>query len=189
MHERLRGTHRIRQRRRMAVAGMLALVSATTLSGCAVAPPPPLPDPEPVPTLTQEQQDFATFQDLFSRYETEDPNTTTRADLDAFLTGDALEEEQKELAEIHDQHRTYQGTVSISNFSVTDHGADDKANHYMVGQACLDISQSHVFGSDGKELYPDRPSTVSLQMKAMKISDGTWRISDVVRNDSTGVCS
>jgi len=139
--------------------------------------------------LTQEQQDDAAFQDLFSRYETLDPNGMTNEILESLLTDKALADEQKELSNSSTELKTYEGVASVSNFLVTSRGKDNAANDYMVGQACLDVSRTRVLDVNGNQINPDRPPTISMQMKALKVSDGSWRIGEVVRNDSVGACS
>jgi hypothetical protein len=187
LHERPSDPAVTRRARATAIA-TLVTVSIAALSGCAASTTPE-PAPAPTPSLTQEQQDAATFEDLFTRYENLDPNLMTRDSLDLLLTGDALDGEEKGLTEVADEHKTYEGTATVSNFTVTEQGKDKAANDYMIGQACLDISQTRVLGPDGNQLNPDRPPTLSMQMRAVKISDGSWRISNVVRNDNVGACS
>ncbi|WP_190318614.1 hypothetical protein [Clavibacter michiganensis] len=139
--------------------------------------------------MTQEQQDDAAFQELFSRYEDLDPNRMTNDILESLLTDKALADEQKELSNSSTDVMTYEGVAHVSNFLVTSRGKDDAENDYMVGQACLDVSQTRVLDTNGNQVNADRPPTISMQIKALKISDGSWRIGEVVRNDSVAACS
>jgi hypothetical protein len=187
MHERLHCTHRMRSRRRAAVAGSLTLLAAAALGGCAAAPPP-APEPVPTPSLTQEQQDDQAFEDVFARYVSLDLATEKDDDLSPLLTGSALQGELDSLQYSADRHQRVVGKPTASGFRVTDRGTDSEGVPYMTAQACLDLSGTRTLDADGNDVTPSRDQRLALQMKAVRTTDGTLRISDSVRNEETHAC-
>ncbi|CCE75198.1 hypothetical protein [Clavibacter nebraskensis] len=188
MHERPRIPLR---RLRTALASTAILVASLVLTGCAAAhspEPAPEPAPAPTPSLTQEQQDDQAFQDLFSRFVGIDLSSETEGDLTPLLTGSALQGELDSLKYSADNHQKVIGKVTSRGFRVTDRGSDAQGSEYMTAQACLDISGTRTVDEQGKDVTPQRDAAVALQMKAVKIADGSWRISDSVRNEDTRAC-
>jgi hypothetical protein len=184
LHER---PHHLPRRRGTALASPAILVASLLLSGCAAAASPE-PAPAPTPSLTQEQQDDQAFQDLFSRFVGIDLSSETEVDLTPLLTGSALQGELDSLKYSADNHQKVIGKVTSRGFRVTDRGSDAQGSEYMTAQACLDISGTRTVDDQGKDVTPQRDAAVALQMKAVKIADGSWRISDSVRNEDTRAC-
>nr|WP_228512170.1 hypothetical protein [Clavibacter sp. VKM Ac-2872] len=169
------------------VLSLAVLVSCPWLAGCASSSEP-APTPAPAPSLTQEQQDEAAFQDLFARYVGIDLTRETEADLTPLLTGSALRGELDSLKYSADNHQKVIGKATSRSFRVTDRGSDALGSDYMTAQACLDISGTRTVDEHGNDVTPQREAAVALQMKAVKIADGSWRISDSVRNEDTHAC-
>ncbi|RII93867.1 hypothetical protein [Clavibacter californiensis] len=179
---------RIPLRRGGAVAVSVAVLATFhLLTGCAPSSPP-APTPAPTPSLTQEQQDEGTFQDLFTRFVGIDLSRETEGDLTPLLTGSALQGELDSLKYSADNHQKVIGKATARGFRVTDRGADTEGSEYMTAQACLDISGTRTVDEQGNDVTPQRDAAVALQMKAVKIADGSWRISDSVRNEDTRAC-
>jgi hypothetical protein len=188
MHERLRSTRRIHQRRSAAV-GSLVLGVTVTLSGCATpSSPPPDPVPSPSPSLTQEQQDDQAFEDVMKRYDALDPNTDTEEDLAQLLTGDVLDGEKSGLADARRTGERTEGKEVMSGFQVTDRGLDPEGVQYMTAQVCLDVSGTRLIDSAGEDITPPRDPRLSLQVKAVTTGDAQWLISDIVRNEDVKAC-
>lgn len=185
LHER----PRIPSRRRggAAALSLAVLASCQFLAGCGAAHAPD-PAPAPAPSLTQEQQDEAAFHDLFARYVAIDLSTEAESDLTPLLTGSALQGELDSLEYSADNHQKVIGKATSRNFQVTDQGSDSQGSEYMTAQACLDISGTRTVDAEGNDVTPPRDAAVALQMKAVKIADGSWRISDSVRNEDTHAC-
>jgi hypothetical protein len=188
LHER---PHDLTLRRRggAAACALAVVIAIPVMAGCtALAPGAPAPTPAPSPSLTQEQQDDEAFRDLVNRYDAVDPNTSTDYDLTPLLTGSVLESERKSVKESRDSGETVEGLDTISGFTVTDRGIDSDHLQYMTAQVCLDVSGTRIRDAQGNDTTPDRDPRLSLQMKAVKASDGTWRISDIVRNEDVHAC-
>jgi hypothetical protein len=188
MHERLHCTHRIRSRRRAAAAASLTLLAAAALGGCAAAPPP-APEPVPTPSLTQEQQDDQAFEDVFARYVRLDPSDETEEVLSGLLTGDALEGEVASVEETKEKGQHGVGKATSSSFEVTSRGTDTQGVDFMVAQACLDVGGTRILDAAGNDVTPQRDDRLSLQMKATRSTEGTWRISDSLRNEAVNACA
>jgi hypothetical protein len=169
------------------VGGLTAVLATCLLGGCTSAPVTD-PAPAPTPSLTQEQQDDQAFQSLYSGYNGLSLESETEGDLQAFLTGDALESDTKYLREAQRSGQRIVGQDTYSGFRVTDRGTDPKGAAYMTAQTCLDVSGTRVLDSSGHDVTPTRDDRLSLQIKAIRLSDGTWRISDFVRNEDVHAC-
>jgi hypothetical protein len=189
MHERLRCTRRTRPRRPVAAAGPLMLAVAAALSACTASPPlPPAPRPLPTTSMTQEQQDDQAFQDVFVRYVNLDLGTEKEEDLAPLLTGTALQGELESLQYSIDRHQHVVGKPTASGFRITDRGTDPEGVPYMTAQACMDLSGTRTLDADGNDVTPSRDERLALQMKAVRIPDGTLRITDSLRNEETRAC-
>ncbi|WP_445337141.1 hypothetical protein [Clavibacter sp. CFBP 8614] len=138
--------------------------------------------------MTQEQQDDAAFQDLFTRYSHLDPNTTSDEELTQLLTGDVLSSERKYISQARNSGETTDGLSTISAFEVTDRGVDAQKMEYLTAQLCLDVSGTRILDKDGKDITPSRDSRLSLQAKSIRAEDRTWRISNIVRNEDVHAC-
>jgi len=165
----------------------LAALSIAALSGCA-SPSTPDPAPAPTPSLTQEQQDDAAFQDVFTRYVDLDANTDTDDDLAQLLTGNVLESEKSGLADARRTGERQAGKEITSGFQVTDRGLDSSGMQYMTAQVCVDSSGTRLLDAEGKDVTPQRDTRLSLQVKAIMSPDAIWRISDIVRNEKVHAC-
>ncbi|CAQ02215.1 hypothetical protein ACR8AL_04000 [Clavibacter sepedonicus] len=176
-----------RRRGGAAALSLALLVTSQLLAGCALSSAPS-PAPAPAPSLTQEPQDDQAFQDLFARFVGIDLSSETEADLTPLLTGSALQGELDSLKYSADNHQTVIGKAMSRSFRVTDRGSDARGSEYMTAQACLDISGTRTLDEQGNDVTPQRDAAVALQMKAVKIADGSWRISDSVRNEDTRAC-
>ncbi|WP_235425912.1 hypothetical protein [Clavibacter michiganensis] len=159
----------------------------TLLTGCT-APPAADPAPAPTPSLTQEQQDDRVFERLYAGYSDLSLESETEGDLQSFLTGDALESDTTDLRNSRRSGQRIVGKDTYSGFRVTDRGIDPKGATYMTAQTCLDVSGTRVLDSSGQDVTPARDDRLSLQMKATRMPDGTWRISDFVRNEDVHAC-
>jgi hypothetical protein len=162
-------------------------LATVSLSGCAEAPPV-RPAPSPLVTMTQEQQDDQAFQALFSDYVSIDLSTETADELTPLLTGSALQGELDSIDYTKDHHQAVIGKATARGFRVTDRGTDGQGAQYMTAQACLDVSGTRTLDSEGHDVTPARTDAVALQLKAVRIADGTWRISDSLRNEETHAC-
>jgi hypothetical protein len=152
------------------------------LVGCAAAPSAD-PAPAPTPSLTQEQQDDAALEAVLAGF-LDLPFEGESADvLRPFLTGDALDDEVREIGEYQSAHQTVVGKDTYYGFHVTSRGAG-----YMVAQACLDVSGTRVVDAGGRDVTKTRSPVVSLQLKGVLGDDGSWRISDLVPNDEVKAC-
>ncbi|WP_250890390.1 hypothetical protein [Clavibacter michiganensis] len=138
--------------------------------------------------MTQEQQDDAAFQDVFTRYSRVDPNTVSDEQLTQLLTGDVLSSERKYISQARDSGETTDGLSIISGFQVTDRGVDAQQAEYLTAQLCLDVSGTRILDKDGKDVTPSRDARLSLQAKSIRADDRTWRISDIVRNEDVHAC-
>ncbi|MFS4506624.1 hypothetical protein ACMA46_10360 [Clavibacter sp. Sh2141] len=114
--------------------------------------------------------------------------TETIDELRGFLTGTALSSDADSLESDHQSGRRIVGKDTFRGFEVTDRGSDAQGRAYMDAQVCLDVSGTRVLDASGADITPERDNLVSLQMKAVKIEDGSWRISDFVRNDRVHAC-
>jgi hypothetical protein len=189
LHERPRDLPLRRRRRGGAAARALAVVIAIpALAGCVAAPPgAPAPTPAPSPTLTQEQQDEEAFRDVFSRLVSLSPSEETPENLSELLVGDALDGETSSLRDTAEKHQHGEGKATMSAFEVTSHGSDGQGA-FMVAQACLDVSGVRIVDESGHDVTPQRDARLSVQMKAKRSEDGTWRISDSLRNEEVHAC-
>nr|WP_228494639.1 hypothetical protein [Clavibacter sp. VKM Ac-2873] len=165
---------------------MAVLVSIPSLVGCASSSSPS-PTPAPPPPLTQEQQDEAAFRDVFTRYVSLDQSQETGEVLSGLLTGDALEGELSSVRDTQEKDQHSVGKATESGFEVTSHGSDSEGD-FMVAQACLDVSGIRILDHAGSDVTPSRDARLSLQMKAKKSADGSWRISDSLRNEAVRAC-
>jgi hypothetical protein len=159
----------------------------TLLTGCT-APPSADPSPAPTPSLTQEQQDDQAFEDVFTTYVSLNPSDETEEVLEGLLTGSALDGELSSVRDTQGRGQHSEGKAMASAFEVTSHGSDGQGD-FMVGQACLDVSGIRILDASGKDVTPSRDTRLSLQMKAIQAADGTWRISDSLRNESVHACA
>lgn len=162
---------------------LAVLVAGALLTSCADANPP-TPAPSPVPSLTQDQQDDEAFQGLVEGFLDLPFEGETADELQPFLTGEALEDEVREISRYQSEQQTVVGEDTFYGFAVTARGSG-----YMVGQACLDVSGTRVLGSGGEDATPKRSPTVSVQLKAVRGEDDAWRISDIVPNDEVHACA
>ncbi|MDQ0743509.1 hypothetical protein QFZ62_000817 [Clavibacter sp. B3I6] len=138
--------------------------------------------------MTQDQQDDQAFEVLFTTYVSIDLGTESANQLTPLLTGSALQGELDSIEYSTDHHQTVIGKAMARGFLVTDRGTDSQGTQYMTAQACLDISGTRTLDADGQDVTPARTDAVALQLKAVRIADGTWRISDSVRNEETHAC-
>ncbi|WP_317230349.1 hypothetical protein [Clavibacter sp. MX14-G9D] len=165
------------------LSGSLALLLSTcVLSGCA-APQPPSPQGTTTPALSQEQRDDEAFRTLVTGFLALPFHGEAADDLRPFLTGDALEDEVREIDRYQAARQEVEGQDTYYGFSVTSRGEG-----FMVAQACLDVSGTRIVDADGRDVTPSRSSTVSLQLKAVQGDDGAWRINDMVPNDAVLAC-
>jgi hypothetical protein len=163
----------------------VVLTCVSAMAGCASPAEAP---PTPSTSLAPQDQDEATFRSLYSGYVDLPLDTETVDELRSFLTGGALSSDVESLeADQQSGHRT-EGRDAVRGFEVTDRGSDEQGGAYMDAQACLDVSGTRVLDASGADITPERDELVSLQMKAVKIEDGSWRISDFVRNDEVHAC-
>ncbi|WP_328706954.1 hypothetical protein [Clavibacter zhangzhiyongii] len=165
------------------------MVASTVITGCSATPPTvPAPTPAPSPSLTQEQQDTLAFERLYAGYVSLSFDSETEGDLQSFLTGDALDSDTADLRRSRQAGQRIVGKDTYSGFQVTDRGTDPKGTNYMTAQACLDVSGTRVLDASGQDATPARDDRLSLQMKAIRISGDSWRISDFVRNEDVHAC-
>ncbi|QOD44867.1 hypothetical protein [Clavibacter zhangzhiyongii] len=109
-------------------------------------------------------------------------------DLAPLLTGNVLSESVAEIADARDKGTHFLGKYTYTGFTITDRGTDPNGRYFMVAQACLDVTGTRVVDSAGQDVTPRRDPTQSMQMKAVQMDDGDWRISDVLRNDEVHAC-
>jgi hypothetical protein len=177
-----------RGRSRKSSAGAVTLLlAAASLSGCAEAPSA-TPTPALSATINQDQRDDQAFEVLFTKYVSIDLGNEAADELTPLLTGSALQGELESIEYSTDHHQTVIGKAVARGFRVTDRGTDDQGTQYMTAQACLDISGTRTLDADGNDVTPSRTAAVALQLKAVRIADGTWRISDSLRNEETHAC-
>jgi uncharacterized protein YceK len=162
-------------------ASLAVLTTCLLLSGCGTAPAPE-PAPAPAPSLTQEQQDDQAFEALLSGFLDLPFQGESAGDLRPFLTGDALQDELREIEQYQKAQQTVVGKDTQYGFRVTSRGEG-----FMVAQACLDVSGTRILDAAGADVTPTRSSLVSLQLKAVD-DEGSWRISDLVQNDEVHAC-
>jgi hypothetical protein len=158
------------------VLSLAVLVSCPWLAGCASSSEP-APTPAPAPSLTQEQQDDQAFEALLSGFLDLPFEGESASDLQPFLTGDALQDEMREIAQYKDAQQTVAGKDTHYGFRVTSRGEG-----FMVAQACLDVSGTRIIDATGADVTPTRNSLVSLQLKAVD-ENGSWLISDLAIED------
>lgn len=175
---------RIPLRRRVgAVAASAAVIaSCHLLAGCA-ASTSPAPTPAPTPSLTQEQQDDQAFQAALSGFLDLPFQGETGDALRPFLTGNAFDDEVREIDEYQAAQQTVVGKDTYYGFRITSRGPG-----YAVAQACLDVSGTRVLDAGGRDVTTTRSPVVSLQLKGVVGDDGSWRISDLVPNDEVHAC-
>ncbi|MBM7388721.1 hypothetical protein JOE37_001715 [Clavibacter michiganensis] len=166
---------------------LVVLVAIPLLGGCTSIQPTPSPVAS-VPAQKQEQQDAQSFEDLFADFVAIDLSAETPDDLTPLLTGSALQGELDSLKYSEENKQRVIGKPTSRNFRVTDRGTDGQGVDYMTAQACLDVSGTRTLDADGHDITPSRDNVLSLQMKAVKLTDGSWRISDSVRNEDTHAC-
>ncbi|OUE08610.1 hypothetical protein CMsap09_06655 [Clavibacter michiganensis] len=186
MHERPR--HRPRRVTGTLTGSLALLLLSCVLSGCA-APEAPSPQGPPTPALSQEQWDAAAFKDLYTRYVDLPLDEETEDELRGLLTGRALESDLESLASDRASGRRIVGKETFRRFSVTDRGDDPQSGEYMVAQACLDVGGTRFVDAGGTDVTPQREALLSLQIKAVRVEGGDWRISDFVRNDEVRACA
>ncbi|RII94753.1 hypothetical protein DZF95_03385 [Clavibacter michiganensis] len=167
-----------------AAASVAALAASLLLAGCT---PAPMSLPTPAPSLTQEQEDDAAFRDVFERYASLDPSEENEETLAGLLSGDALDGEVSSVRDTHDKNQHSVGRATTSGFEVTSRGSDAQGD-FMVAQACLDVSGIRILDASGNDVTPQRDARLSLQMKAKRSTDGTWKISDSLRNEAVHAC-
>jgi hypothetical protein len=184
MHER----PRIPMGRRGGAACALSVALTGFLFAGCTAPPAQAPTSAPTPSLTQEQQDEAAFEKLFAAYDSLSFESETEDDLQGFLTGDALDSDTTQLKESQRSGGKIVGRDIHSGFRVTDRGTDPEGAAYMTAQTCLDVSGTRVLDASGNDVTPARDDRLSMQVKAIRLPDGTWRISDFVRNEDVHAC-
>jgi hypothetical protein len=143
---------------------------------------------QPTETMSVAQQDAQTFQDEYSAYVSLSLESISKDDLAPLLTGDVLAESLSEIADARARGTRFVGKYRYYGFQVTEHGNDAAGREYMVAQACLDVTGTRILDATGQDTTPARDPTTSMQMKAVRLDDGTWRISDVVRNDEVDAC-
>ncbi|MDO4129994.1 hypothetical protein [Clavibacter michiganensis] len=171
------------RRRAGAVAASAAVVaSCHLLAGCAPSTSP-APTPAPTPPLTQEQQDDQAFQAALSGFLDLPFQGETGDALRPFLTGDAFDDEVREIDEYQAAQQTVVGKDTYYGFRITSRGPG-----YAVAQACLDVSGTRVLDAGGRDVTTTRSPVVSLQLKGVVGDDGSWRISDLVPNDEVHAC-
>jgi hypothetical protein len=175
------------RRRGEALGGLVVLLAIPLLGGCTSFQPTPSPVAS-MPAQTQEQQDAQSFEDLFANFVAIDLSTETPDELTPLLTGSALQGELDSLKYSEENKQRVMGKPTSRSFRVTDRGTDGQGVDYMTAQACLDVSGTRTLDADGHDITPSRDNVLSLQMKAVKLTDGSWRISDSVRNEDTHAC-
>lgn len=180
LHERPRIP--LRPRWGAAAASFTVLAASLLLAGCAPASPSK-PTPAPAPSLTEEQQDDAALEAVLSGFLDLPFQGESADDLSPFLTGDALEDEVREIGEYQAARQTVVGEDTYFGFRVTSRGPG-----YLVAQVCLDVSGTRVIDADGRDVTTTREPVVSLQLKGVSSDDGSWRISDLVPNDEVKAC-
>ncbi|WP_435081419.1 hypothetical protein [Clavibacter michiganensis] len=175
---------RIPLRRRGGAVAVSVAVLATfhLLTGCAPSSPP-APTTAPTPSLTQEEQDDQAFQAAFSGFLDLPFQGESGDALRPFLTGDAFDDEVREIDEYQAAQQTVVGKDTYYGFRVTSRGPG-----YAVAQACLDVSGTRVLDASGRDVTTTRSPVVSLQLKGVIGDDGSWRISDLVPNDEVHAC-
>ncbi|OUE24710.1 hypothetical protein [Clavibacter michiganensis] len=163
---------------------VVGLSVAFVLCGCTDQPTVP----SVAPTQSQSDQDARTFQEEYAAYVSLALDSISEDELKPLLTGDLLAESVSEIDDAKRQGTHVIGKYTYSNFAVTDQGTDTEGNSYMVAQACLDVTGSRVRDSNGNDITPARDPFISMQLKAITIDEGAWRISDAVRNDEVKAC-
>ncbi|WP_445442199.1 hypothetical protein [Clavibacter sp. km1a] len=187
MHERPRDLT-LRRRAGAAAFALAVVIAIPVMAGCTAAPlADPAPTPVPSPSLTQEQQDDEAFRDVFTRLVSLSPSEETADNLSGLLEGDALDGELSSLRDTEAKHQHGEGKATMSAFEVTSHGSDGQGA-FMVAQACLDVSGLRILDEFGHDVTPQRDVRLSVQMKAKRSDDGTWRISDSLRNEEVHAC-
>ncbi|RIJ58103.1 hypothetical protein DZF99_01035 [Clavibacter phaseoli] len=139
-------------------------------------------------TESKAAQDAETFEQQYAKYVSLPLDEISEDDLTPLLTGDLLAESTKEIADTRERGTQVIGKYTYSRFAVTDQGIEASGQAYMVAQACLDVTGSRIHDSSGIDITPDRDPLVSMQLKAVTVDDGSWRISDAVRNDEVKAC-
>jgi hypothetical protein len=175
------------RQRVVAVTGSCAVLIAAVLSSCSSSSPDPAVTVSPA--VLQADQDARTFQEEYSSYVSLPLDTMSEGDLVPLLTGDVLSESVAEIADARDKGTRFLGKYTYSGFTVTDHGSDANGRGFMVAQACLDVTGTRVLDATGHDVTPLRDPMQSMQMKAVQVDDGGWRISDVLRNDEVHACN
>jgi hypothetical protein len=166
----------------MMAAASGVLLTGLVLSGCTAAPP----DHVPVETASSppgKDQDAAAFEDLLARYLEVPFNDESETALRTVLTGKAMEDELGDVSGYRDLGQSVAGKNRSYGFVVTSRGQG-----FMVAKACLDVSGTRVVDASGADITGERAATVSVQLKAIRVDDGSWRISDITNNDEVHAC-
>ncbi|MCJ1710715.1 hypothetical protein [Clavibacter phaseoli] len=164
------------------MASLAAIAASLLLAGCAPTPTSE-PTPAPAPSLTQEQEDDAALEAALAGFLDLPYQGESAELLRPFLTGDALDDEVREIGEYQAAQQTVVGKDTYYGFRVTSRGPG-----YLVAQVCLDVSGTRVLDAGGRDVTTTRNPVVSLQLKGVAGDDGSWRISDLVPNDEVKAC-
>jgi hypothetical protein len=163
-------------------------MTLSLVAGCSSPASDPVPTFTPASSPSQDELDASTFQALYATYIDLPFDEESEDDLRSVLTGSALSSDLQSLESDRQSGRQIVGKDTFRGFVVTDHGLDPASGEYMVAQVCLDVSGTRVLDAGGADVTPERDDLLNLQMKAVKVQDQGWRISDFVRNDSVHVC-
>ena len=163
-------------------------MTLSLVAGCSSPASEPVETFTPSSSPSQDEQDASTFQALYATYIDLPFDEESEDDLRSVLTGSALSSDLQSLESDRQSGRQIVGKDTFRGFVVTDHGLDPASGEYMVARVCLDVSGTRVLDAGGADVTPERDDLLNLQMKAVKVQDQGWRISDFVRNDSVHVC-
>jgi hypothetical protein len=166
------------------VVGTSVIAWIALCSGCSSSTSPVGSTSLPSPSLTQEQQDDQAFESLLAGFLQVPFEGESEDQLQPFLTGDALDDEMREIGQYRDAQQHVVGKDTYFAFRVTSRGPG-----FMVGQACVDASGTRVLDAAGRDVTAARNPVTSIQLKAVaNARDGAWRISDLVPNDEVHAC-
>lgn len=153
----------------------LALAIGITLVGCAS----PATGPTPTPSFADADAAYAAAEATYRAYvdalNSRRGNATSEPQPNAFLTGQALENEVEAQAQLSDLSlRVIGQSVVVSFVPVTtaDTGTE------VVAEVCLDSSATRVIDSSGSDVTPaDRESLTPLSVTLHRLGED-WAITD-----------
>lgn len=156
----------VREALRQVVAMVLA-AAAISLVGCT---PSPTPRPTPTPPFATEAEAFRAAEQVFHEFvnaKNRMQNGDETVHPQKFLAGSALDSDIRSSRDAATKGTHIEGTTTVLSFVPKHFGA---AARSVEALACMDIAQSRLMSSGGKDLTsPDRPPVVAVVIKAMPV--------------------